>query len=187
MAAWKDVLGAGERRLAGLREAQAGLREQLTALQAELRRVEVQREPGEAQPAGWSRVAWGDPVVNLPLSDDWGADCGRGLDRYYIEQFIETHAADIRGRVLEVHDADYTSRFGGGRVEASDVVDIKPWNPRATIVADSAARGRRARRARRLHHPDADAAGRDQSARRRAGVRPDAGASKAHCWQRSLA
>ena len=43
---------------------------------------------------------------------------------------------DIRGDVLEVLDSGFTTRYGGARVERSDVVDIDPGNSRATIVAD---------------------------------------------------
>ena len=72
-----------------------------------------------------------------PLSK-WGADRGTPVDRWYIERFLERHRADIRGRVLEVRDAAYTSRFGTG-VEAVDVLDVEPGNPLATITADLSA------------------------------------------------
>ena len=34
------------------------------------------------------------------------------MDRYFIEQFLAAHRQDIRGRVLEVKDNEYTTRFG---------------------------------------------------------------------------
>ena len=70
-----------------------------------------------------------------PLSESWGFDRGTPIDRYYIEGFLERHAADIRGTVLEVANAAYTMRFGRG-VERSEVLDIKSDNAAATIVAD---------------------------------------------------
>ena len=73
-----------------------------------------------------------------PLSDEWGRDRGTPVDRYYIERFLEREQASIQGRVLEVLDAGYTGRFGT-RVQQSDVLDIDPTNPDATIVADLAA------------------------------------------------
>jgi SAM-dependent methyltransferase len=73
-----------------------------------------------------------------PISEHWGYDRGTPVDRYYIERFLEEHSQDIRGRVLEVFDSDYTARFGSG-VEAFDVLDIDSTNPRATVVADLAA------------------------------------------------
>lgn len=72
-----------------------------------------------------------------PLSDHWGRDRGTPVDRYYIEHFLEGARTAIRGRVLEVMNADYTRRFGAA-VEGSDVLDIDPTNLSATIVADLA-------------------------------------------------
>jgi len=60
------------------------------------------------------------------------------VDRYYIEQFLDRERQRIRGRVLEVMNREYTERFGAG-VDQSDVLDIDPANPAATIVADLAA------------------------------------------------
>ena len=79
---------------------------------------------------------WGDLRQTAPLSRNWGYERGTPIDRYYIESFLERHAADIRGAVLEVQEADYTRRFGGERVQRSDVVDVDPSNSRATVVAD---------------------------------------------------
>jgi SAM-dependent methyltransferase len=73
-----------------------------------------------------------------PFSRHFGYDRGRPIDRYYIEQFIEEHAADIRGRVLEVGDRSYTREFGGDRVEISDVLHVAEGNPEATFVGDLA-------------------------------------------------
>ena len=70
-----------------------------------------------------------------PLSTEWGFDRGTPIDRYYIERFLEAHAADVRGRVLEVKNSDYTRRFDRGVVRA-DVLDIDPGNANATILAD---------------------------------------------------
>ena len=70
-----------------------------------------------------------------PLSDHYGRDRGTPVDRYYIEQFLAAERAAIRGRVLEVMNRDYTVRFGAA-VDSSDVLDIDPGNPDATIVGD---------------------------------------------------
>jgi SAM-dependent methyltransferase len=72
-----------------------------------------------------------------PLSDHWGRDRGTPVDRYYIEHFLAGARNAIRGRVLEVMNTDYTRRFGVA-VERSDVLDVDPANPLATIVADLA-------------------------------------------------
>lgn len=87
------------------------------------------------QERGARVVDWGDFDARRPLSELWGAERGRCVDRVYIEAFLEHHASDIRGRILEVHDANYTTRFGVD-VLRSEVLDIDPSNPRATIVGD---------------------------------------------------
>jgi hypothetical protein len=70
-----------------------------------------------------------------PVSEHYGWDRGKLIDRFFIEQFLEENADAIHGRVLEVADGAYTARFGR-HVTKSDVLDIRPENPRATIVAD---------------------------------------------------
>jgi SAM-dependent methyltransferase len=72
-----------------------------------------------------------------PISRYWGADRGRPLDRYYVEQFLAACRSDIRGRGLEIKDAVYLRRFGTG-ITSVDVLDLDPTNPLATIVADLA-------------------------------------------------
>lgn len=85
------------------------------------------------------RPAWlGTIRRTAPLSDHWGADRGTPVDRHYIERFLADHRDAIRGRVLEVMNGGYTSRFGAG-VTRSDVLDVDVTNPVATIVADLAA------------------------------------------------
>ena len=59
-------------------------------------------------------------------------------DRFFIERFLTAHAADVRGRVLEVKDDGYARRFGGSRVEHVDILDIDPTNPQATIIVTPA-------------------------------------------------
>lgn len=73
-----------------------------------------------------------------PLSDGWGYDRGTPIDRYFIEQFLADRRADIQGHVLEVHNPNYTRRFGSA-VVTSDVLDIDGANAKATIIADLAA------------------------------------------------
>ncbi len=82
------------------------------------------------------RPAWLGTLRRVkPLSAEWGYDRGTPVDRYYIEQFLAEHQADIRGHVLEVRNSAYTQRFGRD-VARADVLDIDPTNPRATLVAD---------------------------------------------------
>jgi glycosyltransferase involved in cell wall biosynthesis/SAM-dependent methyltransferase len=87
-----------------------------------------------APPAGW--VHMGSLRRVSPISMFFGFDRGQPVDRYYIERFLDANRADIRGRVLEVGDREYTRRFGGDRVGRSDVLHARPGNPEATLVGD---------------------------------------------------
>jgi SAM-dependent methyltransferase len=83
-------------------------------------------------------IDWGDLRRVEPVSRAFGAERGIPIDRYYIEQHLRLHRADIKGRVLEIGNAHYTSAFGGARVLKSDVLHVEPGNPEATIVGDLA-------------------------------------------------
>jgi SAM-dependent methyltransferase len=71
-----------------------------------------------------------------PINANWGFERGSPVDRYYIDQFLSAHLKDICGRVLEIEDNTYTLKFGGDRVQQSDILHVKAGNPQATIVAD---------------------------------------------------
>jgi SAM-dependent methyltransferase len=73
-----------------------------------------------------------------PVSRSFGTDRGLAIDRYYIERFLDSRRADIRGRVLEIGEDTYTRRFGGDQVTRSDVLHVHDRNRRATIVGDLA-------------------------------------------------
>jgi SAM-dependent methyltransferase len=104
--------------------------------------MELRRRLLRIPPPG--QVNFGDLRRTGPISRHFGADRGIGgggqaVDRFYIERFLQEHAADVGGRVLEVGENTYTCRFGGDRVTRSDVLHVVEGNPRATIVADLAA------------------------------------------------
>jgi len=71
-----------------------------------------------------------------PLSYEWGSDRGLALCRYYLEQFLQDCAADIRGHCLEFHDDGYTRSLGGASVSRSEILHLDGSNPNATIIAD---------------------------------------------------
>lgn len=99
-------------------------------IRATLRR-EVRPSPGEVRFGSFRRLT--------PISRQFGWDRGGlPIDRYYIERFLECHASDIRGHVLEVRDDSYTRKFGENRVSQVDVLHVTADNPKATIVADLA-------------------------------------------------
>ena len=80
----------------------------------------------------------GDLRRVTPVDPLFGGGRGKPVDRHYIERFLSQHAADIRGRVLEVGDDAYTRRFGADRVEHGDVIHADASNPRATLIDDLA-------------------------------------------------
>jgi SAM-dependent methyltransferase len=82
------------------------------------------------------RVMFGDFARTSPISNSFGFDRGKPIDRYYIENFLARQSSDVRGRVLEIGDNSYTVRFGGANVGKSDVLHVDASNPGATIVGD---------------------------------------------------
>jgi glycosyltransferase involved in cell wall biosynthesis len=56
-------------------------------------------------------IDFGDLLRVNPISKNWGYARGTPVDRIYIESFLQRHAADIAGRVLETGDAGYAERF----------------------------------------------------------------------------
>ena len=87
------------------------------------------------RPPAPGTIDFGDLGRVTPVSAIFGFDRGTPVDRWYIERFLQRHAGDIRGRVLEVGDADYSERFGNG-VTRQDVLHVEPGNSAATIVGD---------------------------------------------------
>jgi len=79
----------------------------------------------------------GDLRRLTPIDSAFGLGRGKPVDRHYIEAFLSRHAADIRGRVLEVGEDAYTVAYGAG-VARSDILHADDSNPRATLIADLA-------------------------------------------------
>jgi SAM-dependent methyltransferase len=96
----------------------------------------VQRRFGlQAVPVG--SVDFGGLRRLSPISPIFGIDRDLiSVERHYIEEFLRSNSADIKGRVLEMGDPSYTVKFGGDRVTQSDVLHYVEGNPQATIVAD---------------------------------------------------
>jgi hypothetical protein len=71
---------------------------------------------------GWVRLRVGSMLFAEPVSPPAGGGRGLPIDRFYVERFLGLWAEDVRGRVLEVGDWNYASRFGGGRVDRADAL-----------------------------------------------------------------
>lgn len=90
---------------------------------------------GRPVPPG--EVDFGDFGETEPLSRTFGGDRGKPLDRFYIEGFLMDHAAEIRGRAMEIGENLYLGWLGAGRVTEAEILDTpESGNPVATILAD---------------------------------------------------
>lgn len=75
-----------------------------------------------------------EAIANMPLtpfSRRWGAERGKPIDRYYIEEFLEKHKDLIRGKVMEISDNSYTRKYGGDNVSESIVLHVDGWGRNA--------------------------------------------------------
>ncbi len=77
----------------------------------------------------------GDFFRVTPVSRVWGCDRGTPLDRPYIDRFIQTHAGDLHGRILEIKQAEYAAKHAraGSHI---DILDIDPTNTEANVIDD---------------------------------------------------
>jgi len=83
-------------------------------------------------------VRFGDFRRLTPIDGNYGFGRGTPVDRYYIERFLARNAADVTGRVLEIGDNTYTSRFGENRVIRSYILHVRASDT-ATFVGDLSA------------------------------------------------
>lgn len=70
-----------------------------------------------------------------PASQIFGLDRGIPIDRYYIEDFLNIHSDDIKGRALEIAESTYSRKFGKNAREFY-VLHFDKSNTDATIVGD---------------------------------------------------
>ena len=101
-----------------------------------IRRWYRMKQRGDEGNLSIGRVNFGNLRRLTPISNIFGFDRGRPIDRYYIENFLSQYANDIHGRVLEIEDDSYTRQFGGTRVTTRDVLHVTEGNPKATFVGD---------------------------------------------------
>jgi len=60
------------------------------------------------------------------------------VDDVYIERFLASRAADIRGHVVEFGSAAWAERLGGERVRSVEILDYSTANRGATLIGDLA-------------------------------------------------
>lgn len=101
--------------------------------------LNVQRQTAERAWLHVDRVTdWSVLRRVRPYRKRFGERRGECIDRFYIEKFLAMHQESIHGRVAEMQEDAYTRRFGGNRVEHSDVIDIDQNNQRRTVTLDLA-------------------------------------------------
>lgn len=71
-----------------------------------------------------------------PVSRVFGSDRGKSICRYYIEQFLGEHEADICGNVMEIGDREYTQKFGKDKVKESYVLHVMQGSDQYNIQGD---------------------------------------------------
>jgi hypothetical protein len=71
-----------------------------------------------------------------PYRPEFGRRRGDCIDRYYIEKFLYSHRESIRGVVAEFESDDYARKFGEGRIDTIEIVDINAQNTRRTLTVD---------------------------------------------------
>lgn len=82
------------------------------------------------------KINMGDLNVTEPFSTEFAYDRGGPVDRYYIENFLEKNETQVKGRILEIGDNEYTLRYGGSKVIQSDILHVDKSNPYATFTGD---------------------------------------------------
>jgi SAM-dependent methyltransferase len=82
------------------------------------------------------KVNLGDFNRISPFSTQFGYDRGGPVDRYYIEHFLQKNSASVKGRVLEIGDNEYTLKYGGDKIDKSDILHIDDSNTKATYIGD---------------------------------------------------
>lgn len=83
---------------------------------------------------------WRYPVIfdelrKEPLRRDFGFGRGMPIDRYYIEQFLQAHISDIKGKALEISDDFYLRKFGHD-ITSYGVLHVESGHEKTTIVGD---------------------------------------------------
>jgi SAM-dependent methyltransferase len=100
-------------------------------------RARVGRLREDRRSARWMRPRRLGELRRTTPFTTWGKSRGGQVDRYFVAQYMEAHASDIRGRVLEVAGDEYATAFGRD-VDRVDILDIEDDNPRASFLADIA-------------------------------------------------
>lgn len=86
-------------------------------------------------------VTLGDLNTIRPVSDAFGCDRGKAIDRYYIEKFLYKNRRSIKGNVLEVSEDTYSIQFGerGAKthiLQYNDNLDLRNASKSKIVIGD---------------------------------------------------
>ena len=70
-----------------------------------------------------------------PISNIFGLDRGKPIDRIYCEDFLDQNKEFINGVVCEIAENTYTKKFGCNVIK-SEILHFNSTNPNATLIAD---------------------------------------------------
>lgn len=73
-------------------------------------------------------------INNKPLSRNFGAERGKPIDRYYIENFIKNNKECILGSVMEFGDSMYSVRYGEDRIKQQYIAHVRGWGDHSIIL-----------------------------------------------------
>ena len=79
------------------------------------------------------KVNWKDLRILSPISNVFGLDRGKPIDRYFIENFLNEKKDLIKGVVLEIGDNKYTRMFGDSVIK-SEILTYDLNDKRKNII-----------------------------------------------------
>lgn len=74
-------------------------------------------------------------LPTTPVSECFGLERGTPIDRFYIESFLKDNAGLIKGKVVEIAESTYTSKYGKN-VTSAEILHIDENFADATLIAD---------------------------------------------------
>ena len=66
-----------------------------------------------------------------PISNIYGCERGKAVDRYYLENFLEKNSEYIRGDVMEIASNNYIRKYGAEKVTSEIILHVKGWGKNA--------------------------------------------------------
>ncbi len=71
-----------------------------------------------------------------PISRRFGRERGTPIDRYYIESFLQSQSASVKGDAIEIAEDTYIRRFGGDRINKTYILAPTTEVKGANLIVD---------------------------------------------------